>query len=179
MEIGALTDLLAVQGGKIAAVARLRVVAGPAPTASERRLPRAKRWNEITFYCVEDEGKIGVEVDRRSRVVTAAELGLTTRKTGAPVRAFVLLRRICEGNGVFDTRPWGGRENGKQVVSELRRGLSAAFEFEIAESPIEGYSRGTKSWKTRFRALAGTPAEVREVERGVGIGKGNGRGQGR
>jgi hypothetical protein len=165
VEVAALTDLLVVQRGRIAAAARLRVVAvaAAAPAGGEARLPRAKRWNEMTFYSVEDEGKIGIEIDRRSWVVTAAELGLTTRNSGKPVRAFALLRRICDGNGAFDTRPWGERENGKQVVSELRRALSAAF--EISESAIEGYSRVTKSWKPRFRALAGAPAEVRRVER--------------
>jgi hypothetical protein len=82
------------------------------------------------------------------------------------VRAFKLLRRICDGNGVFDTRPWGSRENGKQVVSELRRGLSAAF--EIAESPIETYSFRAKSWKTKFRAFVARPSEVRAMERTLG-----------
>jgi hypothetical protein len=178
VEIAALTDLLTVQKGKIAAAARLRIVPPGAgrdrskPANDERqgvvgdRLPRAKRWGEVTFYLVEDEGSIGVEIDRRHRRFTAADLGLVSSRTREPVRAFTLLRRICDGNGVFDTRPWGGRENGKQIVSELRRGLSAAF--EIAESPIEAYSRGAKSWKTKFRALAGTPGEVRAAERALG-----------
>jgi hypothetical protein len=94
---------------------------------------------------------------------------MTSSRTGEPVRAFALLRRICDGNGVFDTRPWGGRENGKQIVSELRKLLCAAF--EIAESPIAAYSRATKSWKTRFRAFATTPKEARETERMVRGGR--------
>jgi hypothetical protein len=129
------------------------------------RLPRAKRWGEVTFYSVEREGSVGVEIDGRSSHVTAADLGLVNGRTGEPVRAYDLLRRICDGNGDFDTRPWGRRENGKQIVSELRKGLCAAF--GIGESPIEPYSRRAKSWKTRFRAFAGTPSQVRAMERAL------------
>ena len=176
----------------IVAAPRLRVVpeaqreaAAPAPANDARasgpkaksvahRLPRATRWNEVTFYSVEDERSIGVEIDGRACVFTASELGLAIDRTGEPVRAFTLLRRICDGNGVFDTRPWGSRDNGKQIVSELRRALSAAL--EIAASPIESYSKHTKSWKPRFRAFAAPPAMVREMERELlGLGRGKRR----
>jgi hypothetical protein len=132
-------------------------------------LPRAKRWGDVTFYCIEDKSTIGVEIDRRHGRLTAVDLGLARGRSREPVRAFDLLKRICDGNGVFDTRPWGGRENGKQIVSELRKALSAAF--EIGESPIEAYSRRTKSWKTRFRAFMAKPSAVREVERQLLGGK--------
>ncbi len=131
---------------------------------SDGRLPRAKRWNEITFYSVENEGAIGVEVDRRSRVLTAAELGLTTSKSGKPVRAFVLLRRICEGNGVFDTKPWGGRENGKQVVSELRRGCRRRSARDFGEA--------------RLRVFAGDEVVEDGEVSGVGVDAGGGEGEG-
>ncbi len=173
VQIAVLADWLTTQNGKIVAAARahLRIVppagatapAANAPAPPRRsaldQLPRPKRWNEVTFYLVDHESAIGVEIGRRQRRITAADLGMTSGRTHTPVRAFVLLRRICDGNGVFDTRPWGGRENGKQIVSELRRALGAAFALE--EAAIEPYSRSTKSWKPRFRAFMAAPREVR------------------
>lgn len=192
VEIAVLADLLAVRNGKVVAPAPLRIVPPMLPRSAETRatspandarrsvapdgLPRAERWGDVTFYLVDDERCIGVEIDRRHRRLTAIDLGLARERTREPVRAFDLLRRICEGNGVFDTRPWGGRENGKQIVSELRKALSAAF--EIPGSPIESYSRSAKSWKTRFRAFAAKPSVVREVESALAGGRGR-RGGGR
>ena len=168
--IAALSDLLVVHDGRITAARALREVprieASPASRSARVAtrgtvgdlLPRAARWGDVTFYSVERDGLIGVEIAGRQRLFTAADLGMADGRSREPVRAFTLLRRICDGNGIFDTRPWGGRENGKKIVSELRHSLSAAF--EMSELPIEAYSRRSRSWKTKFRALAGKPSEV-------------------
>jgi hypothetical protein len=168
--VAALSDLLVVHDGRVTAARALREVPRIETSPASRSanvatrgtigdlLPRAARWGDVTFYSVERDGLIGVEIAGRQRLFTAADLGMADGRTRDPVRAFVLLRRICDGNGIFDTRPWGGRENGKKIVSELRQALSAAF--EMSEIPIEAYSKRNKSWKTKFRALAGKPSEV-------------------
>ncbi len=170
VSIAALSDLLVVHDGRITAARALRevprVASLPAPPSARVAmrgtvgdlLPRAARWGDVTFYSVERDGLIGVEIAGRQRLFTAADLGMADGRSREPIRAFTLLRRICDGNGHFDTRPWGGRENGKKIVSELRHALSAAF--EMSESPIEAYSRQSKSWKTKFRAFAAKPSEV-------------------
>ncbi len=168
--IAALSDLLTVHDGRITAARALREVPriDTSPTSRSANvaargtvgdlLPRAARWGDVTFYSVDRDGLIGVEIAKRQRLFTAADLGMADGRTREPVRAFTLLRRNCDGNGIFDTRPWGGRENGKKIVSELRQALSAAF--EMTEIPIEAYSKRNKSWKPKFRALAGKPSEM-------------------
>jgi hypothetical protein len=188
VQIAVLADALTVSAkptARITASARLRVVPrAEAPvlhaveppsvttppratgrSAALQKLPRATRWSAVTFFRCGVDHLLGVEIDRRTRRVNARDLGMAAAISGEPLRTFTLLQRICDGNGMFDTKPWGSQVNGKQVVSQLRRALCAAF--EIAESPIETYSRGTKSWKTRFRALAGPPADFRAVMREV------------
>jgi hypothetical protein len=172
-----LSDLLAVYDGRISAARTLRAVPRiePLPEAPSTNvatrgtvgdlLPRAARWGDVTFHSVDRDGLIGVEIARRQRLFTAADLGMADGRSREPVRAFTLLRRICDGNGIFDTRPWGGRANGKKIVSELRQALSAAF--EMTKIPIEPYSRRNKSWKPKFRALAAKPSDVARMERQV------------
>jgi hypothetical protein len=179
VEIAALTERLVVRDGRIAAALALRIVKGapaaPANDAAPKRvarehLPRPARWNEVTLYRTEDDAEdaVGVEIGRRHAKLTAADLGLSDSRTRAPVRAFDLLKRICDGNGAFDTRPWGNKENGRKIVSELRRALGDAFGIE--EPAIARYSYGTRSWKTKFRALAAPPRVVKEAERGLRAG---------
>jgi hypothetical protein len=181
VQIVALADVLSVEGGRLSVADHVRDVPrgagakgarvaergahGAAPAGVLAKLPRAARWSQVAFYRVHDDHLLGVEIDRRTRRVAARDLGMAVATTGEPVRAYTLLQRICDGNGVFDTRPWGSQANGKKVVSELRAALTKAFGIE--ESPIETYSRGTRSWKTRFRAYASAPVEVRAMLREV------------
>jgi hypothetical protein len=181
VQVVALTDVLSAEDGKIVVSARLRDVPHGARGKSARgrgareecatprgalaKLPRATRWSEVSFYRVSEDHLLGVEIAGRTRRVNARDLGMAVVTTDEPVRAFTLLQRICDGNGIFDTRPWGSQANGKKVVSELRGALMQAF--GIAESPIETYSRRAKSWKTRFRAYATLPVEVRAAMKGL------------
>ena len=174
MEVAALSDRLVVRDGCIASATGLRIVPDArlstgGPSVAAGRLPRAERWNQVTFFLVDDVRAIGVIVGRHYAKVTAIDLGLADARTREPVRAFDLLRRICDGNGSFNTKPWGGQTNGRKIVSELRLALSRAFGIE--EAPIGRYSYRAKSWKTKFRALAAAPGTVSAVERAIRAGR--------
>ena len=191
VEIEALTDLVTVDGARLSAVPRMRIVrrrgepanrsqreGGRAASDAERPkleprgavrelLPAARRWSEVSFYNAEQHDKIGVEIGPKHVELTAADLGLA-EKSGRrrPITAFQLLVTICDGNGVFGTKKFGSRDYGKRLMSDLRIALTGAF--GIDDDPFEKYSYGTKCWKPKFRAFAASRAEVREMEAEMG-----------
>jgi hypothetical protein len=173
--VEALADVLLVEKGRIAAAMRLRALPrvaaanatlpesapGPAHPAERPRaagvlgelLPQAKRWNEVTFFNVDEPDKIGVEIARRSAILTAADLGLAEKRARRkPTHVFDLLTTICDGNGEFVTKRFGSSAYGKRLVSDLRIALSAAFGIE--DDAFHKYSFRSKRWRPKFRALA-------------------------
>jgi hypothetical protein len=180
-----LADRLAARDGRLVEAVGLRIVRGPVAAPDEdatapdlegeeppaarparggpvlEHLPRASRWGEVTIFAV-DERTVGVIIDRRHRRFGFADLGLSHVQRAVPVQAFELLVAICETNGDFTTAAFGTPENGKRLVSVLRKKLCAAF--GIAESPFDRYSRSQKRWRPRFLALSAAPASMRSAE---------------
>jgi hypothetical protein len=74
----------------------------------------------------------------------------------------VLLKKICHGNGMFQTRGFGSTTNGKRLMSELRTALKNTFGLE--SDPFERYSRATHCWKPKFVALAQAPAGIEALK---------------
>jgi hypothetical protein len=179
-----LVDLLTVREGQIAELPRLRVVAGPtvaapppeppaddeSPARRERvaalaGMREATRWGEITLFAVDEEDLVGVAIDERHRKLSCIDFGLASVDGRKPLVAFRLLKTICEGNGMFVTRAFGSRANGKRLVSDLRKALRATFGIE--GDPFEAYSFRDHQWKTRFRALAAPPKVMAAARRGL------------
>jgi hypothetical protein len=184
LALDALTDVLVVQGERVAVAPRLHVVRASAGAPEEARttgetkaragiarprsaveqlLPRARRWSEVTLYDHPDPDKVLVEIAGRAAPFTAAELGLATKRARRPTKAFRLLQTICERDGMFDTRAFGSRDASKQLLVDLRVALRGAFGIE--DDPFEPYSKAHRAWKPKFRALSTSPAEARRRAR--------------
>ncbi len=190
--LDSLADLLTVRDGQIAAAPRLELVAAPrippdetrpspaapepanAPSASEappplRRsraldgYPAFRRWGEVTLFDVDDDALIGIAHEGLLRRLSCIDLGLATLDGRRPRDVFTLLKTVCAGNGIFTTRSFGSRDNGKRLVSELRGALRETF--GIASDPFERYSFKLHCWKPKFRALAAAPKVVEAATR--------------
>jgi len=181
----ALSDLLTVRDGQIAEVPRLAVVpsrlpegpsparissAPPAPLARSPALEGLRsisRWGEITLFDVDEDNLLGLTFDTRLRRLSCVDFGLATVDRRRPLDAFVLLKTICQGNGIFQTRAFGTSSNGKRLMSELRKALRATFGLE--GDPFEVYSRFNHNWKPKFRALAAAPRELESAMKELGV----------
>jgi hypothetical protein len=180
-----LANLLTVRDGRIAEVLRLEVVTAPtAPEpANEPELPppappsplrsraldglgEITRWSDVTVYDVDEEDLIGVTFGTHLRRLSCVDFGLASIRDRRPRDVFALLKTICRGNGLFGTRAFGSRSNGKRLMSELRGAMRATFGLE--GDPFEPYSFRERSWKVKFHALAAAPAVLEERKREAG-----------
>jgi hypothetical protein len=181
----ALAEILTVRDGRIAELPRLHVVPpaiavdsaasivvappAPSPPAPARRSPaldglrEITRWNEVTVFDVDEDDLVGVTFDERLRRVSCVDFGLATVDGRRPIDVFLLLKTICRGNGNFETRAFGSRENGKRLVSQLRTAMRRTF--GLADDPFVRYSYRDRCWKPKFRALAAAPKVVAAAER--------------
>jgi hypothetical protein len=179
----ALADLLTVRDGQIAELPRLHIVpAGrahvevasteapsPPPAPKPRRSPaldglrECERWGDIALFDTDDEILLGVAIDDRLRRLSCVDFGLASVDGRKPLMPFQLLKTICRGNGLFDTRAFGTRANGKRLVSDLRKALVATFAIDA--DPFEKYSFRDHCWKVRFRALAAPPKVIAAATR--------------
>jgi hypothetical protein len=187
--VEALADLLTVRDGRITAAPPLGLVGGvplagvaanDAPalagldvhprvrSAALDGLPEVKRWGEVTLFDVDESDLLGVALGiARPRRLSCVDLGLASKDGRRPVKAFALLKTICEGNGLFVTRAFGSRSNGKRLISNLRDALQATFGLD--DDPFERYSTTDHAWRPKFRALADTPAAVEAAMRELGV----------
>jgi hypothetical protein len=180
----ALTELLTVRDGQIAELPRLKVVPAARPGAAETMTREASpvraspllqrspaldglrewtRWGEITLFDVDDEALLGVCIDDRLRRLSCVDFHLASVDGRKPLAAFDLLKTICRGSGLFTTRAYGSRDNGKRLVSDVRKALVATFAIE--SDPFERYSFRDRCWKVKFRALAAPPKVIASATR--------------
>jgi hypothetical protein len=186
LTLDALAEILTVRDGRLAEVPRLQLVTAAARVEAEPVLAAAQapaepkklrrspaldgmreitRWSEITLFDVSEDDLIGVTFDNRLRRLSCVDFGLASVRDRRPLDVFVLLQTICQGNGLFVTRAFGSKENGKRLMSELRVAMRATFGLE--GDPFERYSFKEHSWKPKFRALAAAPVQVDEVTRAL------------
>lgn len=127
--------------------------------APKLTLPKAKAWNEITIYKV-DELTVRVDVGSKRVRCTHIDLGMASAQNRKPTKQFELLRSLCDNEGRF---VWTARQKGrqgidstKQLVTEFRRTLKALFQLET--DPFHPYGHG--GWRPRFVAKSRLPADL-------------------
>jgi hypothetical protein len=156
VEIDALAELLAVGDGRIEAVRRLRAppprsVEAPRTEVAARPLvPRPRRWEDMLMHALDGETVI-VRVGWRTQRLTHIDLGMA-RRNRKPRRIFLLLLAVCAGGGGFRWRDFGKFEAVKQLVTQLRKALSAAFGIEA--DPFREFSY-EHQWRAKFGAGVG------------------------
>jgi len=175
-----LCECLAARGGRICRVdlpvpmapplpprAYALPAAGGSPGArsAQRRAPifeRATAWEPLVFFKL-DNHMILVRFERRSRRLTAHDLGLVGKVSRRHCVPFEMLMAFCENDGCLKTRRFGGAEATKTTLSRLRKKLKAAFGIE--DDPFLEYKPGT-GWVARFQVGDGGD----EMERGLSAG---------
>ena len=159
VEVDTLCDVVSVRDGALALAPRLRAVrpvvveeAAPAvaPAGAPRRLPKAKRWEDVRITLVDGE-TVSVEIAGKFQRLTYIDMGLVGRSNRKATKAWALLVACCEGKGTFRWKVFGTFENARQVVTRLRKALRAVF--AVDEDPFHDFTY-TDQWRTRFRAGA-------------------------
>jgi hypothetical protein len=177
VEIDALAEALGVRDGRIVALRRLRAApsraatdAPPAPAPSPSShfplVPRARAWNQVRIVALDRETVL-VTVGRRTQKLTYIDLGMGHKLSRKPRKTFLLLLAICAGGGTFRWSQFSRRFGTvKELVSELRKALCAAFGIE--DDPFHGFSYRDQ-WRAKF--VAGTaPIEERAQRKGAWAG---------
>ncbi len=114
-------------------------------------------WGQLIFLELDSQTLL-VRFDRRSRRVTAEDLGLAGRVSRRPLAPFEMLLAFCDGDGTFKSRRFGGARATKTNLSRLRKKLREAF--GIDEDPFFDFKRGV-GWRARF--LVGSAESEREA----------------
>jgi len=120
------------------------------------RLAGATRWNQIRI-CLINGRLVRVDLPGRSVRCTPQDLGMAHLKSTEPTRTWEAFVELCEGNGYFKTRRFGGTEATKQLVSRVRKALRAAFGIRV--NPFYRY-RSVQGWRSRFQACDRLPDET-------------------
>jgi len=128
------------------------VAAGHSPGArsTQRRAPifeGATAWEQLAFFGL-DNHTILVHFERRSRRLTAHDLGLAGKVSRRQCVPFEMLMAFCENDGCLKTRRFGGAQATKTTLSRLRKKLKEAFGIE--GDPFFAFKPGT-GWAARFR----------------------------
>ncbi|MGH7293987.1 MAG: hypothetical protein ACRELB_03590, partial [Polyangiaceae bacterium] len=121
--------------------------AGPAPSGA----PifdglAAAAWEDLAFAKLDNQTLL-VRFERRSRRLSAQDLGLTGARSRRPCAPFEMLMAFCENDGWLKTRRFGTARATKTTLSRLRARLRAAFGIEA--DPFHGYKPGM-GWLARF-----------------------------
>ncbi len=176
VELELLEDAIAVRDGKLARVARPRLVV-PAPAPSSLAEPvvadyavagnadddahvgsakrggiaaqlGAKRFEDVGIRVIDG---LTVRITHQRKYVNAShiDLGLATKKTRNPTSEWKLLLDVCAGHGGFRWKSYGSKENAKQRVSVLQRRLREAF--GLADNPFKKFTV-VEGWRARFFA---------------------------
>jgi hypothetical protein len=120
-------------------------------------------WEQLVLL-KQDNRTLLARFERRSRRLTAQDLGLAgvrSRKACAP---FEMLMAFCENDGCLKTRRFGNAGATKATLSRLRAGLKAAF--GIDSDPFHDFQRGV-GWLARFGVSDGEAEIERELSPGA------------
>jgi hypothetical protein len=169
VHIEVLEEALSTKGGRLSRAGKRapHAFAPSLATSTPSRLPRAptvritgaQRWNQVRM-CLVNQRTIRIDVPGKSIRVTHVDMGMANSRNREPTRLWEALVEICEENGYFKTRRFGGTDATKKLLSRLRQALRELFSLD--EPPFEPY-RGHSGWKTRFQARPDLPDEFSDA----------------
>jgi hypothetical protein len=137
-----------------------RVRSGRAAAADGSVLfPGAKTWVDVAIHVVNERLLLVVVAGRRWRV-SPADCGMETKASRRATLAWELLHAICDGNGTFMGRRFGGPQALKSTLKRLRRHLRALF--GLGDDPFFPFRR-KEGWHARFRAGDRLPEDERKL----------------
>ncbi len=120
-------------------------------------------WEQLTLVKL-DNRTIVARFERRTRRLTAHDLGLAGTVSRQPVVLFEMLMTFCENDGWLKTRRFGTKEATKGNLSRLRKALKAAF--GIDSDPFHDFKPGM-GWLARFRVGDGEEEHERALSPGA------------
>jgi len=134
----------------------------PADKAGAPIFDGEARWEQLVLL-KQDNRTLLARFERRSRRLTAQDLGLAGVRSRKPCAPFEMLMTFCENDGCLKTRRFGNAAATKATLSRLRAGLKTAF--GIDSDPFHDFQRGV-GWRARFGVSEGE----RELERELSAG---------
>jgi hypothetical protein len=109
------------------------------------------RWEELAFLKLDNQTLL-VRFERRSRRISAHDLGLAGALSRKPRAPFEMLMAFCENDGWLKTRRFGSALATKATLSRLRKKLRAAFGIDA--DPFQEFKAGM-GWQARFHVADG------------------------
>lgn len=179
-----MSECLAARGGRVCRVDLPVPMASPLPPrahalpAAAGDPPRARSarrrqggpifqgataWESLALRTL-DSHTVLARFARRTRRLTAHDLGLVGDVSRRQCVPFEMLMAFCENAGCLKTRRFGGREATKTTLSRLRKKLQAAF--GIDDDPFYPFKPGT-GWMARFRVGDGENEMESELSAGA------------
>jgi hypothetical protein len=146
-----LSECLAVHGGRVCRVDLPVPMPAPVRARAHASAPvaifeGATAWEQIMLVKLDNHTLLG-RFERRSRRLTAHDLGLVGLRSRKHRPPFEMLMAFCENDGWLKTRRFGGVQATKTTLSRLRTVLKTSF--GIDEDPFHEYARGM-GWRARF-----------------------------
>lgn len=166
-----LAECLGVHGGRVCRVDLPVPMPPPLPArvhastqrADERPLfDGATAWEQFVFF-KEDERTFVARFDRRSRRLTAQDIGLAGALSRKPHQAFEMFMAFLENDGCLKTRRFGGEKATKTTLSRLRTALKRFF--GVDGDPFR-FKPGM-GWFARFRVSSRAQEAERALSRGA------------
>jgi hypothetical protein len=171
VELTRLDDMIAVRGGVLVPIPRLRVVRGentparaqrkrsaasaPAPAADVRPLPPLERWSDLRI-CKVDGETVLLTLYRVNSRRTYVDMGMAAKNNRKPVKAWKVLLAMLEEEGRLTWKDFGNYLAAAKAVSDLRISLQSAFGTEL--DPFEPLQDG-EGWRPRFQAKRDPPKD--------------------
>ncbi|HEX8793268.1 MAG TPA: hypothetical protein VF765_20130, partial [Polyangiaceae bacterium] len=166
-----LAECLGVHGGRVCRVDLPMPMPPPLPArahasteqAGERPLfDGATAWEQFLFL-KDDKRTFVARFDRRSRRLTAQDLGLAGALSRKPHQAFEMFMVFLENDGCLKTRQFGSEKATKTTLSRLRAALKASF--GVDGDPFR-FKPGM-GWFARFRVSSRAQEAERALSRGA------------
>ncbi|HEY6460344.1 MAG TPA: hypothetical protein VIY73_09340, partial [Polyangiaceae bacterium] len=120
-------------------------------------------WADLTFMKLDNQTLL-VRFERRSRRLTAQDLGLAGVRSRKPRAPFEMLMAFCENDGWLKTRRFGSVRATKTTLSRLRAKLRAAFAIDA--DPFYEFKAGM-GWRARFQVASGAEERERALSPGA------------
>jgi hypothetical protein len=171
VELGRLDDVIAVRGGVLVAVPRLRVLRGESTPARAQKkksaaplerlpvgvrpLPPLERWGDLRICKVDGETVLLTLYGVSSRRMYV-DMGMAAKNNRKPVKAWRVLMAILEEEGRFTWSGFGNYLAAAKAVSDLRALLQRALGTDL--DPFEPLPDG-EGWRPRFVAKRDPPKD--------------------
>jgi hypothetical protein len=120
-------------------------------------------WEKLVFLKLDNQ-TILARFERRSRRLSAQDLGLAGARSRQPCTPFEMLMAFCENDGRLQTRRFGNAQATKTTLSRLRARLRAAFGIDA--DPFHEFEPGM-GWLARFRVSESQDEQERDLSPGA------------